>query len=154
MSDSNKRFSTNLFRGWRARISSAIEQLQQPATNLLKSLINISTPEAPITLAQNMEILAFQEHSVSPNGALIFFIFSSYFLAIFCHLFRFIFHFHGNKATSDIFDRRHTTLQKTSHIRKSPVATTTSGERTIIIHRLAEVVPRHKNAHRAHWFIL
>ena len=42
MSDSNKRFSTkNLFRGWRARISSAIEQLQQSATNLLEFPFNV-----------------------------------------------------------------------------------------------------------------
>ena len=40
--------------------------------HLLESLINISTPEAPVTLAQNMEILVFQEQ-VSPNGALVFF---------------------------------------------------------------------------------
>ena len=42
MSDSNKRFSTkNLFREWRARISSAIEQLQHSVTNLLELPFNV-----------------------------------------------------------------------------------------------------------------
>ena len=57
----------------------------------------------------------FQEHSVSPNGALMFFLFSS-FSAIF---FRFIFHYHGNKVTSEIFSTDVTRrYKKTTHVRK------------------------------------
>ena len=125
----------------------------------LESLFFNSTFEASVIQARNMKKLegelTIQEHSVSRNEASIFQHFSTHFLAIFYLHFYCYENSHGNATQQGVGNFSTSSYITPPTTRKSPVATNTSRrEEDIIIHRLARVVPRHKNAHRAHWFIL
>ena len=120
----------------------------------LGSLFTDSTIRSIIQRSPNMKQSTFREHSVSRNEASIFDVFFSHFYFI---LFLFLFYLFNMKIKYDVriysltsqASINNTNAEGNCQLRPSP-----QPKRTHHHHRLAEVVPRRRNAYSAHWSIL
>ena len=118
----------------------------------LGSLFTDSTIRSIIQQSFNLKKSTFQEHSVSRNGASILDVFFSRFYFIL-----FLFYLFNMKIKYDVriysltsqASINNTSAEENRQLRPSP-----RPKRTHHHHRLAEVVPRRRNAYSAHWLIL